>query len=205
VKKQYKLDSLHILIAEDEAVTAIELKSMVERLGHTVCAAAKNGIEAVVMAEQFDPDLIIMDIKMPKLDGIEAARQILRKRSLPLIILTAYPEEPYIENAGELGIYSFLVKPVRDANLRPQINLTMKDFFERELLKEKIFKLEEWRKNRKVVDQAKAVLMKRFGISEEDAYFRIHKYSRDNCCRISETAVRIAAGEALFSSMEKAG
>ncbi len=203
MKKEYNLNSLHILIAEDEVLTAMDLKSMVESLGHIVCASARNGLEAVAMVDQFDPDLVIMDIKMPKLNGLEAARQILRKRSLPFIILTAYPEDPYIEDAGDLGIYSFLVKPVRDANLRPQIRLTMEDFFERELLKEKIFKLEEWRKNRKVVDQAKAVLIKRFGISEEEAYFRIHRYSRDHCCRISETAERVAAGEELFSRMQE--
>ena len=186
--------NLRILLAEDNAIEAMGIKSILNNLGHTVVSIARNGEEAVRFTSSTDPDLIIMDIKMPKLNGIEASSGILKKQSIPIIILTAYPEETYINEASELGIFGFRTKPVREIDLKTEIKITMDRFYERELLKERISELEEWRTTRKLVEKAKGILMEKHGISEEIAYKSIHKHSRNHCLNIAETATMILDG-----------
>jgi len=172
----------------------MSVQSMLEGLGHTVVAVARNGEDAVTFSGNTDPDLIIMDIKLPKLNGLEAAKIILQRKSIPIIILTAYPEDENIERASKLGIFGFRAKPVRDVDLRSEIKITMDRFFERELLKEKISKLEEWRTSRKLVDKAKGILMDKHSCAEEVAYKSIQKFSRDHCMKMIDTVTLILEG-----------
>jgi AmiR/NasT family two-component response regulator len=180
--------NLRILLAEDDAIEALGIQSILEGLGHTVVATARNGEEALMLAGRVDPDLIVLDIRMPLLNGLEVARSILKKQSIPIIILTGYPEEAYIDGASELGIFGFRTKPVRAVDLKPEITITMDRFYERELLKEKISELAQWRETRRIVDKAKWILMEKHAISEEVAYKCLRRHCRNHGLRIADIA-----------------
>ena len=125
---------LRILIVEDESVTVLSQKRMLERMEHSVVAIARDGEEAILKAEEAQPDLILMDIKMSEIDGIEAAEKIIGKRPTPVIILSAYSEKELIDRASDVGITMYLVKPVEEEDLRPAITLAIDRFHERQSL-----------------------------------------------------------------------
>ena len=113
--------SLRILIAEDETIIRLDLRELLERSGFEVCAEARDGEEAVELARSSEPDLAVLDVKMPRLDGIEAARRILEERPIPIVMVTAYGEEELVSRAVEAGVYGYLVKPFRENDLLPAI------------------------------------------------------------------------------------
>ncbi|HSL65396.1 MAG TPA: response regulator, partial [Gaiellaceae bacterium] len=110
---------MKILIAEDETLIRLDLRDLLERAGFDVCAEAKDGEEAVALAASEEPDLAILDVKMPRLDGIEAARRILEERAIPIVMLTAYGQDELVSRAVEAGVFGYLVKPFREQDLRP--------------------------------------------------------------------------------------
>ncbi len=112
---------MRILIAEDETIIRLDLRALLERAGFDVCAEARNGDEAVELARREQPDLAILDVKMPRLDGIEAARRILAERPIPIVMLTAYDQEELVSRAVEAGVFGYLVKPFRESDLLPAI------------------------------------------------------------------------------------
>ena len=112
---------LRILIAEDETIIRLDLRDVLERAGHDVCAEARDGEEAVALAHDEQPELAILDVKMPRLDGIEAARRILAERPIPIVMLTAYGQEELVARAVEAGVFGYLVKPFRETDLLPAI------------------------------------------------------------------------------------
>ena len=112
---------MKILVAEDETIIRLDLKEMLERAGFEVCGEARDGEEAVALAQSAQPDLAIMDVKMPKLDGIEAARRILDERPIPIVMLTAYGQDELVSRAVEAGVFGYLVKPFREQDLLPAI------------------------------------------------------------------------------------
>lgn len=171
---------LRILIAEDEAVISMSLASMLRRLGHQVVGRAKNGREAVEKVRGLDPDIILMDIKMPEMDGLEAARDILSIKQIPIIILTAYSQSDFIERADSIGVSSYLVKPVTEKDLQPAIRLAFSRFKELQALQNEIGNLKESLRARKVIEQAKGIIMEREGVTEAEAFRRIQKQSRDS-------------------------
>src|SRR3954470_15847193 len=113
--------SLRILVAEDESIIRLDLRSLLESAGFEVCAEARDGVEAVALARSEQPDLAILDVKMPKLDGIEAARKILDERPIPVVMLTAYGQDELVSRAVEAGVFGYLVKPFRETDLLPAI------------------------------------------------------------------------------------
>jgi len=167
-----------ILIADDESIIRLGLKSMLQEMGHEVIAAT-NGREALRLAEQHHPALAILDIKMPYTDGLQAARTLARTNPLPILLLTAYSEEDLVERAADLPIQGYLVKPIKAEELRAAIAVARRRFEETQMLAERATRLEHDLATRKLLDRAKGKLMEG-GLSEEEAYRRIQEYARRN-------------------------
>jgi AmiR/NasT family two-component response regulator len=168
---------LRILVAEDESLIRLGLRRILEESNYDV-VAAPDGRTAVKLARQTGPDLAILDIKMPGLDGLEVARQIYARRPLPIVLLTAYGDRELIEQATDLPIMAYLMKPVNEQELLATLQVVMARFEEQQQVIQHAVGLEEQLATRKLVDRAKGVLMERQGLSEKDAYQRIQRQAR---------------------------
>ncbi len=191
------LDRLRVLIAEDEALIALALSSQLESLGHTVLGVADNGYMAVDLAKRLSPDLMLMDIKMPGIDGLSAAAAINRERLTPIIILTAYSDHDLVQRASELGVYAYLSKPVDLRELIPSIEITMNRFGEATKLRQERGKLKAELQGRKAIEQAKGILMRRMHCSEEEAMRKLRKACRDQNVKMAEAAKQIIFAEKM--------
>ena len=183
-----------ILVAEDETIIRLDLKDLLERAGFEVCAEARDGEEAVALAASEQPDLAVLDVKMPRLDGIEAARRILAERPIPIVMLTAYGQEELVARAVEAGVFGYLVKPFREDDLLPAIHAARARHSELEALREEAESLAEALATRKVVERAKGLLMERDGLSEQDAFARLRRASQ-----VSGRPMKVVA-EALIAT-----
>jgi two-component system, response regulator PdtaR len=186
-----------ILLAEDETLIRLDLKEILERAGFDVCAEARDGEEAVALAREAGPDLAILDVKMPRLDGIEAARRILDERPIPIVMLTAYGQEELVSRAVEAGVFGYLVKPFRESDLLPAIRAARARHAELEALREEAESLADALATRKVVERAKGLLMEREGLSEQDAFARLRRASQ-----VSGRPMKVVA-EALIATFAK--
>ena len=187
---------MRLLIAEDETIIRLDLRELLERAGFEICAEARDGLEAVELARKELPDLAILDVKMPRLDGIEAARRILEERPIPIVILTAYGQQELIAKAVEAGVYGYLVKPFRETDLLPAIETARARHAELVALREEADSLAEALAARKLVERAKGLLMEKEKLSEQDAYARLRKASQ-----LSGKPIRVVA-EALIATFE---
>jgi response regulator NasT len=169
-----------ILVAEDETIIRLDLRELLEHAGFEVCAEAKDGEEAVELARSAEPDLAVLDVKMPKLDGIEAARRILEERPIPIVMLTAYGQEELVARAVEAGVFGYLVKPFRETDLLPAIQTARARHAELEAMRDEAESLAEALATRKVVERAKGILMEREGLSENDAFIRLRRASQSS-------------------------
>jgi two-component system, response regulator PdtaR len=169
---------VRILIAEDETIIRLDLRNLLEDSGHEVCAEARDGVEAVQLAERHRPDLAVLDVKMPRLDGIEAARRILEERPIPIVMLTAYGQDELVARAVEAGVFGYLVKPFREADLLPAIATARARHEELAALREEADSLAEALAARKAIERAKGLLMERDGLSEDEAFRRLRKASQ---------------------------
>jgi AmiR/NasT family two-component response regulator len=186
--------SVRILVAEDETIIRLDLKALLERAGFEVCAEARDGEEAVALARESAPDVAIMDVKMPKLDGIEAARRILDERPIPIVMLTAYGQDELVQRAAEAGVFGYLVKPFREQDLLPAIRTARARHEELAALREEAESLAEALTARKAIERAKGLLMEKEGLSEQDAFARLRKASQ-----ISGRPLKVVA-EALIAT-----
>lgn len=191
-------DRLRILIADDEAIRVMTLRTQLRALGFEVVAEATNGREAVELAERHHPDLAILDIKMPELDGIAAAREITVRGPIPVILLTAYSEPELVERATEAGVFAYLVKPVSEEDLLPTILLARARFEEFRLLQKEVADLREALEARKVIERAKGILMKRLGISEAEAFRRMQVQSQKENKKLVEIARAIVTAHGVL-------
>ena len=169
---------MRVLVAEDETIIRLDLKDLLERSGFQVCAEARDGEEAVALARSEQPDVAIMDVKMPKLDGIEAARRILDERPIPIVMLTAYGQDELVSRAVEAGVFGYLVKPFREQDLLPAIRTARARHEELSALRDEAASLAEALAARKTIERAKGLLMEREGLSEQDAFARLRKASQ---------------------------
>jgi AmiR/NasT family two-component response regulator len=190
---------LRILVAEDETIIRLDLKETLERAGHEVCAEARDGEEAVEMARSEQPDLAVLDVKMPRLDGIEAARRILAERPIPIVMLTAYGQDELVARAVEAGVFGYLVKPFRETDLLPAMQTARARHAELETLREEAQSLAEALATRKVVERAKGLLMAQEGLSEQDAFSRLQRASQ-----VSGRPMKVVA-EALIATFGTEG
>jgi len=188
---------VRILIAEDETLIRLDLKVMLERAGFEVCAEARDGEEAVALAASESPDLAVLDVKMPRLDGIEAARRMLAERPIPIVVLTAYGQEELVSRAVEVGVFGYLVKPFREADLLPAIQAARARHAELQTLREEAESLAEALATRKLVERAKGLLMERDGLTEDAAFARLRRASQ-----ISGRPLRVVA-EALIAAFDQ--
>jgi AmiR/NasT family two-component response regulator len=168
-----------VVIAEDEALIRMDLAEMLGEEGYDVVGQAADGEQAVLLAEELRPDLVILDVKMPKLDGIAAAERIASQRIAPVLILTAFSQRDLVERAREAGAMAYLVKPFSRTDLVPAIEMAVSRFTELHALEKEVADLTERLETRKSVDRAKGVLQKELGLSEPDAFRWIQKTAMD--------------------------
>jgi AmiR/NasT family two-component response regulator len=188
---------MRILIAEDETIIRLDLRGLLERAGFEVCAEARDGLEAVELARSTKPDLAVLDVKMPRLDGIEAARRILDERAIPVVMLTAYGQQELVSRAVEAGVFGYLVKPFRESDLLPAIETARARHVELAALREEAESLTEALAARKAIERAKGLLMERDGLSEQEAFARLRRASQ-----LSGKPLRVVA-EALIATLSK--
>lgn len=168
-----------VVIAEDEALIRLDLAEMLTEEGYDVVGQAGDGQRAVELAEELRPDLVVLDVKMPRLDGISAAAQIAAQRIAPVVILTAFSQRELVERARDAGAMAYLVKPFGKSDLVPAIEMALSRFAELRQLESEVADLAERLETRKLVDRAKSVLQQSLGISEPDAFRWIQKTSMD--------------------------
>jgi response regulator NasT len=185
---------VRVLIAEDETIIRLDLRALLERAGFEVCAEARDGEEAVALARSERPDVAVLDVKMPKLDGIDAARRILDENPIPIVMLTAYGQDELVQRAAEAGVFGYLVKPFREQDLLPAIRTARARHDELAALREEAESLAEALAARKAIERAKGLLMEKEGLSEQDAFARLRKASQ-----VSGRPLRVVA-EAILAT-----
>lgn len=183
-----------VLIAEDEALIRLDLKEMLEEEGYSVVGEAANGAQAVALAEELKPDLIILDVKMPILDGIAAAEQIARQRIAPVVILTAFSQRDLVERAREAGAMAYLVKPFQKKDLLPTIEMALSRYTELLGLEAEVDDLQARLEARKLVERAKGVLMSEHAMSEPEAFRWIQRTSMNKRLTMRALAEAVLAG-----------
>ena len=187
--------AVRILVAEDETIIRLDLVEMLGRAGLEVCAEARDGEEAVELARQHEPDLAIMDVKMPRLDGIEAARRILEENPIPIVMLTAYGQDELVSRAVEAGVFGYLVKPFREQDLLPAIHAARARHDELQALRAEAESLTEALAARKVIERAKGLLMQKENLNEQQAFERLRKASQ-----VSQRPLKVIA-EAVVATL----
>ncbi len=168
-----------VLVAEDEALIRLDLVELLTEEGYEVIGEAADGEEAVKMARELDPDLCIMDVKMPKLDGISAAEIIAEERIAPIVMLTAFSQRDLVERARDAGAMAYVVKPFDASDVVPAIEVALGRFQEIKAIEEELASLEERFESRKIIDQAKGILQKDLGLTEPEAFRWIQKTAMD--------------------------
>lgn len=168
-----------VLIAEDEALIRLDLAEMLREEGYEVVGEAGDGQEAVELAEKLTPDLVIMDVKMPRRDGIDAAREIAEKRIAPVVVLTAFSQRDLVERARDAGAMAYLVKPFSISDLIPAIELAVTRFSEISALEQEVASLGDRLETRKLVERAKGLLQSKQGMSEPEAFKWIQRAAMD--------------------------
>ena len=177
-----------VVIAEDEALIRMDLAEMLAEEGYDVLAAVEDGEQAVARTEELRPDLVILDVKMPRLDGIAAAQRIASQRIAPVVMLTAFSQRDLVESARDAGAMAYLVKPFGKSDLLPAIEMAVSRFAELQQLEAEVADLTERLETRKVVDRAKGVLQEKLGLSEPDAFRWIQKTAMDLRLSMREVA-----------------
>ena len=188
-------DPLRILIADDEAVIRLGLRSMLEDQGYRVVGEAADGTRALDLVRRLRPDLVFLDIKMPGIDGLQAAQALLTERAVPVIVLTAYADREFVDKAKDAGVLAYLVKPVRESDLRPTVEVALARFREIRALHDDVGSLEDALATRKLIERAKGVLMRRNGLDETAAFAQIQRQARNSRKTMKEIAEEILSRE----------
>ena len=178
-----------ILVAEDEALIRLDLVEMLTEAGYTVVAQATNGLEAIALAREFKPDLAILDVKMPELDGISAAQEIIE--IAPVLMLTAFSQRELVERARDAGVMAYVVKPFGISDLIPAIEIAMSRHLQMRALKSEVSYLYERLETRKIIDKAKGILMAAMALSEPEAFSWIQRAAMDRRLTMKEVALAI--------------
>ena len=180
--------NLKIIIADDESIIRLDLKQMLEEAGHKVIAEATDGRQALDLTRKLYPDLVIMDVKMPNMDGITAAGIIHEENLAPVLLLTAYSQQDVVEAASSSGVIAYLVKPIKEEQLFPAIEIAISRFGDIQELEAQIARLKETLELRKLVERAKGILMELHGLNEDIAYKKLQQYAMNKRKGIKEVA-----------------
>lgn len=178
---------MRVLIVDDESLIRMDLRDIIESCGHEVVAEGTNGVEALALCKKHKPDIILMDVKMPELDGIEAARQIGFHHEAPVVLLTSYSQQDLIDKARDSGVYGYLIKPVREEQLVPTLEMALGRYKSDAQLREKMAELEQSLEDSKIIQKGTGILMELYSISEVEAYNRIRTLSMNKQISIIET------------------
>ncbi|GIV09783.1 MAG: Fis family transcriptional regulator [Fimbriimonadales bacterium] len=190
---------LRIVIADDEPIILLDLRQMLEDLGMSVVGEASDGKQAVEKVRSLKPDLAILDVKMPEIDGIEAARILHEERLAPVMLLTAYSDSELIQRAKQAGVYGYLVKPFKQADLTPAIEVALARYQETRELEQQVDDLKETLETRKIIERAKGILMDTYGLREQEAYRRIQVQSMNTRKTMREIAEAIIIAHTIQS------
>jgi AmiR/NasT family two-component response regulator len=182
------LDRVRAIIADDESLVRVDLREALTGQGYLVVGEVGDGQSAVNMARELNPDVVIMDIKMPGLDGIEAARVLTQEKLAPVVLLSAYSQRDLIDRAKEAGVVGYLVKPFRETDLAPAIELAIARFGEFRALEQEVGDLSEALETRKKVERAKGILMEKQNMTEGEAFRKIQKMSMNTRKPMKEVA-----------------
>ncbi len=191
-----------VVIAEDEALIRLDLREMLEEEGFEVVAEAGDGEAAVQLVEEHRPDLVVMDVKMPRMDGITAAERIASARLAPVVMLTAFSQRELVERARAAGAMAYLVKPFGKADLLPAVEMAMSRFDELVTLEAEVVDLRDRLETRKLVDRAKGILQARFGLDEAAAYRWVQRTSMDRRMTMRQVADLVIADGAVGGAQE---
>jgi two-component system, response regulator PdtaR len=185
------MDKLRVVIADDESIIRLDLKETLQRMGHQVVAEAGDGRTALELVRQHRPDLVILDVKMPELDGVDAAREISQERLAPVVLLTAYSQQDLVQRAMSAGVFGYVVKPFTESDLLPAMGIAIARFREFGAISEEAESLSAALETRKVMDRAKGILMDKHGLKEHEAFRRIQQQSMNTRKSMREIAEAI--------------
>ena len=180
-----------IVIADDESLSSMDLKEMLEESGHEVVGVGSDGVEALDLVKEKHPDLVILDVKMPRLDGIQAAKMIAHDNLAPVVLLTAFGDEDMIEKAKKSMVFGYVMKPVEEKTLFPAIQIAVSQYRLKRDMVDRVKNMERELAARKIVDRAKGLLMDYYHITEEDAYRRMQQTSMKRGITIADVAQRV--------------
>ena len=185
------MERTRVIIADDESLIRMDLREMLTNLGYLVVGEVADGRSAVNQARELRPDVVVMDIKMPDMDGIEAAKILTEERVAPVVLLSAYSQRELVERARVAGVVAYLVKPYREEELAPAIEVALARFAEFKDLEKQVADLLQALETRKLVDRAKGILMDKQGLTESEAFRKIQKMSMDNRKAMKDVAEAI--------------
>ena len=174
------MERTRVIIADDESVIRMDLREMLTNLGYLVIGEVGDGRSAINLARELRPDIVVMDIKMPDMDGIEAAQILTQDRVAPVLLLSAYSQQDLVQRAQQAGVVGYLVKPFRESDLTPAIEISLSRFNEFQTLQREVESLQDALETRKIVDRAKGILMDSQGLSETEAFRKIQTMSMNN-------------------------
>lgn len=181
--------SRNIVIADDEPITRMDLREMLEEVGYNVVGEASDGFDAVELCKKFNPDIVIMDVKMPLLDGIKASNIIINEETAgAVVLLTAYSDKDFIEEAKKAGVMGYLVKPIDEKSLIPTLEIAEYKGMEIKKIKKIAKETKDKLESRKIIEKAKGILMKQYNLCEEDAFQKLRKLSMDKRCAMKDIA-----------------
>lgn len=191
------MEKLRVVIADDESIIRLDLKETLQRMGHQVVAEAGDGRSALDLVRQHRPDLAILDVKMPEMDGIDAAKVITDEKLAPVLLLTAYSQQDLVQRAMEAGVFAYVVKPFTEADLLPSMGVATARFREFSAIAEQAQSLSAALETRKLVDRAKGILQDRHGLTEAEAFRRIQQQSMNTRKPMREIAEAIIIASEL--------
>jgi response regulator NasT len=189
--------SVRVVLADDESIIRMDLKEMLSSLGYVVVGEAGDGLSAVNRARELRPDLVIMDIQMPEMDGIDAARALTEENIAPVLLLTAYSQHDLIERAKQAGVVGYIVKPFRESDLAPAIEVALARYREFQTIRAHLNDTREAYETRKIVERAKGLLMDTQGLKEAEAFRKIQKASMNSRKTMREVAEAILLANEL--------
>lgn len=185
------MSKTRVVIADDESLIRLDIKEMLTNLGYLVVGEAGDGLSAVNLARELKPELVVMDIKMPNMDGIAAAKILTEEHIAPVLLLTAFSQQDLVERAKEAGVVGYIVKPFREQELVPAIEVALERFREFRALEKEVADLKDAFETRKLVDRAKGLLMDSQGLTEAEAFRKIQKMSMNSRKSMREIAEAI--------------